>query len=209
MIGAGDGVRRVELLVRYREDDGSLAAPGAFLEVAEQTGLIGGIDRWMIRQAAGLILSAREPLQVAVNVSAQTFVDPALPRFIDTVFGRGIPDGVLLIEVTETAALADAEAVAAIADALHLRGCRVALDDFGSGFATFAHLGFLRFDVLKVDGTTLAVLAEWVWTTPRATCSAVLARRRRCSGRAGRRSLSHAVRLRVPGNFVTLTRRGT
>ncbi len=147
-----DRVRRFELLVRYRDDDGQLVPPIAFLPIAERSGLMGGIDRRMLRTAVELILASSVPIEVAVNLSAQTFVDPALPGFLDTLSGGGLPEGCLLIEITETAALADATVVAAVAAALRERGCKIALDDFGSGFATFNYLQRLDVDVLKIDG---------------------------------------------------------
>jgi diguanylate cyclase (GGDEF)-like protein len=148
-----DDVVRVELLVRFQQDDGSLAPPGLFLPIAERTGLIGRIDRHVLRTAVELLMDARRPLEVAVNLSAQTFADPDLPAYLDTLCG-GVrtPGAGLLVELTETAALADAPAVAAVAAALRARGARIALDDFGSGFATFGYLQRLAVDVLKVDG---------------------------------------------------------
>ncbi len=149
-IGADDGIDRVELLVRYREDDGTIVGPTVFLDIAEQTRLISRIDRWMLTRAVGLI--RHHGAEIAVNLSVQTFLDPALPQFLDGLLGGDTPEGSLLIEVTETAALTDTDAITAVAQTLHALGCRIALDDFGSGFATFNHLGRLRIDVLKIDG---------------------------------------------------------
>lgn len=155
-IGADDGVRRMELLVRYRDEQMLLIAPDRFLPLAEQAGLIGRIDRWMLQQAAGLIRANGH--EIAVNVSAQTFVDPDLPAFLRRILGPGSPEGSLLIEVTETAALHDTEVIGEVAQRLRDLGCRIALDDFGSGFATFAHLGRLHADVLKIDGRFVSAL---------------------------------------------------
>ncbi len=151
--------RRIELLVRYREEDGSFVPPGEFLPIAEQTGLIGDIDRWMLAQAVQLITESPEDLHVAVNLSAQTFVDPSLLAFLDDLAIRSLPRRSLMIEITETAALADAATVAAIAEELRDRGCELALDDFGSGFATFDYLQRLDVDLLKIDGTFIHHLA--------------------------------------------------
>ena len=149
-IGTGDGVQRMELLVRFRDEHRQLIAPDRFLPLAEQAGLIGRIDRWMLEQAVALIRTRGH--EIAVNVSAQTFVDPDLPAYLRELLGRDSPAGSLLIEVTETAALHDTDVIGEVSQRLRELGCRIALDDFGSGFATFAHLGRLHADVLKVDG---------------------------------------------------------
>jgi EAL domain-containing protein (putative c-di-GMP-specific phosphodiesterase class I) len=90
---------------------------------------------------------------LAVNVSGRSFDDPFLPQFIaDTLHRHGVAPHRLMVELTETAAVSDLHDAQRFIEALHLAGCRVCLDDFGSGFSSFAYLKHLKADILKIDG---------------------------------------------------------
>lgn len=146
-----------ELLVRLLDHDGSILPPGAFLHHAEQTGLIRDIDRWMVRRAVDIIAveiqSGRE-IRLDVNLSAKALTDRTLLAVIrEVVTGAGIPPGLLGLEITETAAATDLVHAEAFTEALRDLGCRVSLDDFGSGFSSFYYLKHLAVDTLKIDGS--------------------------------------------------------
>ena len=145
-----------ELLLRYRDDSSDIIGPGAFLYLAERFDLIKEIDRWVLAQAVGLLHdhhAAGNDVALSVNISAKTLTDHALPDYLGELFkGRTIPEGKLMIEVTETAAIVNVDRARAFAETVHEHGCLLALDDFGSGFASFYYLKHLAFDYLKIDG---------------------------------------------------------
>jgi EAL domain-containing protein (putative c-di-GMP-specific phosphodiesterase class I) len=127
--------------------------PGHFIGVAEKTGQIVSIDRWVIHEVARLLARAVTLPAIAINVSGRTFDDPLLPQFIaDTLRAAGVAPQRLLVELTETAAVSDLHDAQRFIEALHANGSRVCLDDFGTGFASFAYLKYLRAEVLKIDG---------------------------------------------------------
>jgi EAL domain-containing protein (putative c-di-GMP-specific phosphodiesterase class I) len=151
-------VAQFELLIRMQGPaPGQLVAPNAFLYAAERFGLIADIDAWVVTQAARLIAdrAARgRRVVLSVNLSGRSIGHPALAAHINQVLDEtGIDPALLVFEITETAAIADVEMARAFAEQLRRRGCRFALDDFGSGFASFLSLKALPFDVIKIDGT--------------------------------------------------------
>ena len=152
---AGD-VTQHEILLRMRDDGGGLVEPAAFLATAERFGLIGGIDRWVTQQAVRLIAAHNKQgreLILEVNLSGKTMGDPRFPDEVKReLTSSGIDPASMIFEVTETAAVADIEQARNFAQALAKVGCRFALDDFGSGYASFYYLKHLPISYLKVDG---------------------------------------------------------
>ncbi len=132
-----NGLPRYELLLRLPDRHGDLIPPGAFLYNAERFGLIEKIDFWVMDRAVGLLHDAHaagDDLALSINVSARTInsggVIEHLRRAIDR---RPIPAGRLVLELTETAAIANIERAQQLALDLHEVGCGLALDDFGAG----------------------------------------------------------------------------
>lgn len=144
----GEVVQR-ELLLRMREPDGRLAGPGTFLPVAEEYGLIGDIDRWVIAQGAEM---AARGIPVEVNVSGSSLGDHHMLDHIRACLTRSGADPRLMVfELTETAFVSDAETAGGFATGLHELGCKLALDDFGAGYGSFTYLKQLPIDYLKID----------------------------------------------------------
>ncbi len=145
-----------EVLVRMREEGGGLVQPAAFLATAERFGLIGGIDRWVTQQAVRLIAAHNKEgreLTLEVNLSGKTMGDTRFPDEVRRELNSsGIDPASLIFEVTETAAVADIEQARLFAQSLARVGCRFALDDFGSGYASFYYLKHLPISYLKIDG---------------------------------------------------------
>jgi diguanylate cyclase (GGDEF)-like protein/PAS domain S-box-containing protein len=149
-------VDRHELLVRMEADDGTIIAPDLFLPVAERVGLIPQIDRWMVQHAIDL-LALQNPwgptTRLDVNVSGRAFSDPGLIELIsDELTRTGVDPSRFGIEITETAAVEDVSRARTFVEALKRIGCRVALDDFGSGYSSIYYLNNLPVDCVKIDG---------------------------------------------------------
>ncbi len=150
-------VSSYELLLRLRTEDGEVVLPGAFLDVAERSGLIRAIDRWVVRQAIGIVaaeMAAGRQITLEVNLSGKSITDAELlPLIARELHGSGIDPGALVFEITETAAIADIEEARRFIATLKELGCRFAIDDFGVGFSSFYYLKHLPVDYLKIDGS--------------------------------------------------------
>jgi len=146
-----------ELLLRMENDDGSLLAPGAFLPAAERYGLACKLDRWVIATAFEWFCSNPQHVKqlslCSINLSGHSLGDDELLTFILQRFSdTGIPPDKICFEITETAAIAKLSLASQWIQSLRQRGCRFALDDFGSGLSSFGYLKSLPVDFLKIDG---------------------------------------------------------
>ncbi|WP_197029889.1 bifunctional diguanylate cyclase/phosphodiesterase [Cellulomonas sp. URHE0023] len=150
-------VLSVEALVRWVHPRHGLLQPGAFIPMAEVTGLIQPLTAWVLEQAcrqAALWRSAGRPLAVAVNISPRSLVGGDLPTIVlDTLTRTGLPAHLLELEITETAVMADPAGATAVLQQLDAMGIRVSLDDFGTGYTSMALLPSLPVHALKIDRT--------------------------------------------------------
>jgi diguanylate cyclase (GGDEF)-like protein/PAS domain S-box-containing protein len=157
-----NNITQHELLLRMAGEAGTLVAPDSFLEVAVKFNLIQEIDRWVLRQAVGLLReqarSGRTTL-LSINFSAKAFVDSELLALLEKELSRISPAS-LMVEVSEMAALAEFHHAQKFIGALKSLGCRCALDDFGVGLTSFQHLKHLPLDFLKIDGSLIRGLAD-------------------------------------------------
>jgi EAL domain-containing protein (putative c-di-GMP-specific phosphodiesterase class I) len=144
-----------EVLVRMRDKDDPtlLLMPGQFIPVAEKSGKILDIDRWVLRQSIELLAEVESIPALAVNISGRSFDEPLLPQFIAGELKRcRVAPRRLIVELTETSAVSDLHDAQRFIEALHQAGCGVSLDDFGTGFSSFAYLKHLQVDSVKIDG---------------------------------------------------------
>ncbi|CAN5123016.1 hypothetical protein BH20ACT16_BH20ACT16_00350 [soil metagenome] len=148
----GERERRFELLLRMRNRDGDLIAPGAFLYIAERLDLVQEIDRWVVERATRL-LAEHPHISLEVNLSGKSIGSPALLELTERMLrDTGVDPARLTFEITETAAVANIALASTFSERLRELGCRFALDDFGAGFGSFYYLKHLPFDYLKIDG---------------------------------------------------------
>jgi len=157
-------VSHYEVLIRMKNEDGSISFPGSFIEVAEQTGLIHAIDHYVLKQGiekqAELDKSGTN-ISLALNLSGHAVDDPILlplvKRFLDE--SKAEPSH-LIFELTETAAVADVVQAREFMTQLMQIGCRFSIDDFGTGFSSFRYMRELPVDIVKIDGSFITNLAN-------------------------------------------------
>jgi EAL domain-containing protein (putative c-di-GMP-specific phosphodiesterase class I) len=153
-----------EVLLRMAFDDDELAFPATFLPTATRLGLMVDIDRWVIRQALRSLAAlrfVRGDVRFTLNVSGSTFDRPDFFSYLETELrSTGVPLDALVIEITEQTAMRDLDGVAARMGELAGRGCRFAIDDFGSGYCSYNYLKSLPLSFVKIDGSFIANLAD-------------------------------------------------
>lgn len=152
-----------EALVRLRED-GRLIPPGEFIEAAERSDLITRLDSAVVRKGVEMLAALRRHrsgLQLAINVSGRSLGQPVLEQTIlESLDRHNLPGSALVLEVTETAAVADVDGARIFAERMKQLGCSFSLDDFGAGYGTFARLKDLTFDYVKIYGEFVAAALE-------------------------------------------------
>ena len=151
-------VTEVEALLRWDRPGHGLVGPTTFIPVAEETGLIVPIGRWVLEQACAqgaawqAEFPSEPPLVMCVNLSARQFQDPGLladiQRALDTT---GLDPRALKLELTESIAMHDIDATVAKLQALKAAGIQLAIDDFGTGYSSLNYLKRLPVDTLKID----------------------------------------------------------
>ncbi|OJZ17629.1 MAG: sensor domain-containing diguanylate cyclase [Thiobacillus sp. 65-29] len=161
---ADDGeLSHLEALVRMADESqpGQLIMPAHFILLAEKSGRILDIDRWVIREVLRRLAANPAIPPIAVNVSGRSLSEPTLPQFIaDELRASGVDAHRFIVEITETAAVSDLHDAQRMIEALRQLGCGVCLDDFGVGFASFAYLKHLHVDTIKIDGVFIRNLAD-------------------------------------------------
>ena len=145
----------VEALLRWYRPGHGVTLPGEFLRLAEDTGLIVEINRWVLGEACRQAAHWAEtgtPVRVGVNMPAESFkAEDVEALVLRTLQRTGLPPGLLELELTEGTLMASQHQVAASLHALRRIGVRVAVDDFGTGYSSLAYLQKLPIDRLKID----------------------------------------------------------
>jgi diguanylate cyclase (GGDEF)-like protein/PAS domain S-box-containing protein len=150
-----------EALVRWEHPVRGLLGPGAFLPLAEETGLIVGIGEWVLREACTDARRWTQPLTLSVNVSARQLAQHDLVAMVRRALSEtGTDPSTVCLEITESAVMESGAATTAQLRALKSLGVRLAIDDFGTGFSSLAHLRRFPVDVLKIDGTFVSGLGD-------------------------------------------------
>ena len=152
-----------EALVQWRHPTRGLLAPGAFIKMAEECGLMVPIGRWVVRRACEQLRDWREaglvPPPVAINLSARQFISESLAQDLaDAMAECGLSDGQIEIEFPESVLMADPEKAALVLQRLHSQGVRLSIDDFGTGYSSLAYLKRFPVQAVKVDRTFIGGL---------------------------------------------------
>jgi diguanylate cyclase (GGDEF)-like protein/PAS domain S-box-containing protein len=147
-----------EALLRWNHPERGLLLPADFLPLAEETGLIVPLGRWVLEQACTQAAAwqsdacRRRPYRVSVNVSGHQLLQDDAPAMVaDALASSGLDPARLAVEITETVLLGDTGAAVKALTALNALGVRVFLDDFGTGYSSLSYLKRLPFDAVKLD----------------------------------------------------------
>jgi diguanylate cyclase (GGDEF)-like protein/PAS domain S-box-containing protein len=157
------GLAGVEALVRWQHPRWGMVPPDKFIELAEQTGLIKPLTRWVLDTALRQCrrwLDDGHHIQVAVNVSTQDLQDQAMPDALAGLLSKwGVPAALLRIEITEGAIMSEPTRAMDVLGRLRQLGVGVSVDDFGTGYSSLAYLKRLPVDELKIDRSFVRNLA--------------------------------------------------
>lgn len=155
----------MEALLRWRHPDLGTIAPMQFIPIADETGLIVPIGKWVLRtaclQAMAWQTQGLPPLSIAINLTARQFFDEGLlPDLMTILATTGMPARLLELEITESLLMRDVERSLRILAALKDMGIRIAIDDFGVGYSSLATLQKFPLDTIKIDRSFIRDVAS-------------------------------------------------
>jgi diguanylate cyclase (GGDEF)-like protein len=152
---AGGAVTGVEALVRWQHPERGLLSPAEFVPLAERTGTVSDLTRWVLDAALAQCRRWRDAgidLPVAINLAAANIVDPTLPDAVAAALARhGVPGNRLECEISEDTVMSDPASAMDVLGRLREMGLRLSLDDFGTGHSSLAYLKRLPLDEVKID----------------------------------------------------------
>ena len=153
---ASGQITGVEALLRWNHPDLGTVSPGQFIPLAEETGLIVPIGRWVLKEACAQNMAWQRrglrPVTMAVNLSPRQFADPHLLHDVDeALLASGMSAVLLQLEVTESMVMRNVSRAIKILDAIQSRGIRLAIDDFGTGYSSMSLMKQFPIDTIKID----------------------------------------------------------
>jgi diguanylate cyclase (GGDEF)-like protein/PAS domain S-box-containing protein len=143
-----------EALIRWKHPIRGEISPAVFIPIAEETGAILQIGDWVLKTACREAATWKQPLKIAVNVSAvQLYNAKFVQELHQMLLETGLPPGRLEIEITETALVRDFNRALTMLRQIKALGIRIAMDDFGTGYSSLSNLRAFPFDRIKIDGS--------------------------------------------------------
>ena len=143
-----------EALLRWQHPKHGFIPPNTFIPLAEQNGMIGEIGEWTLRAACREAASWASPMQIGINLSPVQFRHGDLPGLVHSILlETGLAPGRLELEITEGVLIGDPQRALSILRRLKLLGVKIAMDDFGTGYASLSSLQSFPFDKIKIDRT--------------------------------------------------------
>lgn len=156
-------ITHAEALLRWHRASGEVVMPSAFIEIAEESGLIVEIGNWVMKEVLMYLksLGLDKTPSIAVNVSAAQFhsTDHSVVQWLDWMKEFGIPPSKIVLEITERMMLIQSQRVLRKISMLQEAGCQFSVDDFGTGYSSLASLKNFNFDFLKIDSHFVKTLA--------------------------------------------------
>lgn len=153
-----------EALIRWEHPEHGLLAPGEFIPLIEITDMIGPVTCWVIESAIKQLAAwaQREwSYRISVNVSTRNLIDPRFVSFIAECLRRNKVKGELLeIEITESTLMADPEKARTLLQAISGLGCRISIDDYGTGYSSLGYLKSLPINTLKIDRSFISQMLQ-------------------------------------------------
>jgi diguanylate cyclase (GGDEF)-like protein/PAS domain S-box-containing protein len=150
-----------EALIRWNHPERGLISPSVFIPIAEQTGLIKSIGKWVLHEACRAAATWPDDVTVAVNLSARQFdTDKIVSTVKDALEKSRLNPARLELEITESLLIDNLEAVSKTLHALKALGVSIAMDDFGTGYSSLAYLWKFPFDKIKIDRSFVAAIED-------------------------------------------------
>ena len=162
---ATEVINGVEALLRWNHPDLGSLSPMTFIPLAEETGLIIPIGRWVLRTACAQNMAWQRqglaPITMAVNLSPRQFTDESLLNDLDDVLREtGMSPHLLQLEITESMVMQNVERGIRVLDAIQSRGVRLAIDDFGTGYSSMSLMKQFPIDTIKIDRSFVRDIAD-------------------------------------------------
>ncbi|RMF19164.1 MAG: EAL domain-containing protein, partial [Gammaproteobacteria bacterium] len=160
-----DAPPHYEILMAVQDDSGHFVSPATLIEVAERYHRMTDVDKWVFRRVMDWMEQNPEVIQaihgLSINLSGNTISEPAaLDEILNDLTRRRVDRSRVCFEITETAAVRDLGAAVSFIRDVRQLGCKVSLDDFGTGMSSYAYLQELPVDYVKIDGIFIRNLKD-------------------------------------------------